>query len=1165
MRAWYVDRRNEPVLDVRMMVIFGCALVLVLVWLLPREAFFRQMLAEGEADHVSIAYARLLTALNPADDELHQLLAAQYLTIGELELAWAQTGAEQGAPSLLRVRILEQLVHGGGPDRGHWAALLLQELHRTMDVVALDDTAITELTRAAYALERPDVAAGYFQRRFLETRTEEDLLLAAAAWEAADQADSAGALFRTLSAAELQVLSPMAVKRGVEIFLAAGRFDDGFAFIDGVMARGWVPQDLAMAFVTFAERADAPERAAAYLALIDEEAGLTNGELTQLAAVAVAAGELDFAARMYERLLDQHSADTDTRLELARIYRWSGQPELALDQWIELVDRTDLDSHRISAWKLARSLYRYDVAAGMLGELSRSRRLSDEEINALRESYELQGLPDDGIRVIRSYVDRHPRHRQAWLALIGLEQANEYLVAASASWAGFARYHEPDVKERLRWADLLWEQYRTEEAVALLLAQEHTDHAEYWQRLATYAWFLDDMRLVARAYQAMIALGRLEEDHFERFLAAVMISDRSAVSGWARYGWETYADPHYLVQALQWATAESDEQSLGSLIELAEAEQTHLAHSAEYWEVLAYYHTRRGELEAARTVLTAGLHHHPERVSLIAPYLWILIQTDTSEVLTSALEQYEDVAVGAGDLWSAYGSGYARLNQHAVALGWYTRAVDVTPEDLGLLLSYAHSLDMLGLADPAYRVRRHVIAELAAGRISPDISSGMDLSSISDAGRGVLTADQQQLLAHQLVAGSDDGFRAEQLPGLYLAQALARSHYTAAGYWLERSANPDAWQRLSVAAERHDAQTLEAMLDHSDPLIRINAALALDRPELAYDQPGTTLLDEDERLGLAKAYYNRFPTGWQIAPEQSRISALNVDSLSLYGAGRVGAYGLRGEIRAFHLSDELRLIPGEVDEWLVGLEAERSNGLGEFSAGVTLLDSSDELIPGFLLSQTLSINRHHTLQLGAGYQQLTEITALARAVSQRSGLDIGWQSLLGRRDRLTMTMHLDHYQDRFGDALGQGGRFQARFDHAWKLSGPQVLVGASFYMTKNTTEGFGDDLLSRLLIDRGELLLPEETGRLALNASISRGSPGTLNWERPSPRYRIGAAVGYQWPESAPTLEFEASLGVRVFGNDELSFRAAYTSALLSAVGGDGYRATLIYSKRLGR
>ncbi len=215
--------------------------------------------------------------------------------------------------------------------------------------------------------------------------------------------------------------------------------------------------------------------------------------------------------------------------------------------------------------------------------------------------------------------------------------------------------------------------------------------------------------------------------------------------------------------------------------------------------------------------------------------------------------------------------------------------------------------------------------------------------------------------------------------------------------------------------------------------------------------------------------------------------------------------------------------------------------------------------------QSFDLDRRNRLLIGAAYQQLTEITALARAVGQRSGLDVGWQTLLSRHDRFSAKASLDYYEDRFGESLGQGGQLEARLDHAFKLSGPELLIGTSLYMTTNTENVLGRQLLERLLIERGERLLPDATGRLALNASVSHGSPGDLRWELPSPRYRLGAAVGYQWPENSPTLEFEASIGIRILGNDELSFRTAYTSALLSAVGGDGYRATLIYSKRLGR
>jgi len=77
MRSWYVSKRNENILNKRMMALFAAALVLVLFWLLPREQTFRDMLALEQADRVSIAYAKLLLSLSPEDEELAELLAGQ--------------------------------------------------------------------------------------------------------------------------------------------------------------------------------------------------------------------------------------------------------------------------------------------------------------------------------------------------------------------------------------------------------------------------------------------------------------------------------------------------------------------------------------------------------------------------------------------------------------------------------------------------------------------------------------------------------------------------------------------------------------------------------------------------------------------------------------------------------------------------------------------------------------------------------------------------------------------------------------------------------------------------------------------------------------------------------------------------------------------------------
>ena len=71
MRSWYVSRRNESILNARVMALFAAALVLILAWLLPREQTFRTMLANQQADRVSIAYARLLLGITPELSLIH--------------------------------------------------------------------------------------------------------------------------------------------------------------------------------------------------------------------------------------------------------------------------------------------------------------------------------------------------------------------------------------------------------------------------------------------------------------------------------------------------------------------------------------------------------------------------------------------------------------------------------------------------------------------------------------------------------------------------------------------------------------------------------------------------------------------------------------------------------------------------------------------------------------------------------------------------------------------------------------------------------------------------------------------------------------------------------------------------------------------------------------
>ncbi|MGE0624008.1 MAG: tetratricopeptide repeat protein [Pseudomonadales bacterium] len=1159
MRAWYVDRRNEPILDVRMMVSFACALVLVLAWLLPREEFFRQMLAEGRADHVSIAYARLLVAMYPDDAELRMLLAAQYQQIGALKEAWAIVGSEEFPPSVLRATLILELGYASrpGPDRRRWEALLERDLTAAVDDPDLDETVLAAFGRAAYAIDQPRLAAQFFERRYQAHGELSDLLQAVAAWRAADDPTAAARLF---AAVGLELDEP-SVRLGLDVFLAAGTFEAGFAFIERWLAGNRPEPGLAAGLAGFAQLAGDAQRTSAYLALVGDGSGLDSRTLLELAGIAIASGRLDMASIWLERLLTRQPDEIAAREELARVYRWNGDPDRALTHWLALVEATGDEMFVAEAWSLAQGLYRYEVSARLLTRLAGVRRLTDEEVTALKTAYELQGLPDAGIRVLSDYVRREPGHRAAWLELIGLTKDNEYLEAADASWRAFAAVHPLTVQERLRWADLLWERYHTEEAVDVMLSAGNPEVAEFWRRLTAYAWFLDDMALAGRAYAALATLEPLDSAQYERYLFALTVTAPDEVRFRAMEAWASLDNPTFFLQAMQWAVKAGDYQLVEALLADASAREALLAGSADYWELVAYYHQLRGDADAARQVLGRGLEHHPGSVALVSAYLWALTQTDDQPALRTALARYRPLAERRSELWPAFASGHARLGEHRHAAAWFARAVAAQPDDLGLLLAYAGSLDALGLKDPAYRLRRHVIGEAIGG----NVSGGLTLAGLTSASTDILSPAQQRALAAWLDARGARGFAGKHLPALYLSQALAEEHYTAARYWLDVDPEPDVWHRLAVASEQRNRPVLESLLEHGNADVRIQAALALDRLGLAYREARTSGMAEgDELRALTTTFHARYPSGWQVGPEFTNLSDLDIEGLRLRGAGRLGELRLDAELDFYTLTDAARLIPGSVDEVLWQGSVGFSGRLGDSLLRLTALDSDGALIGGFVASQELALGRRNRLSLGAAWQQLTEITALARLATQRSGVDLGWQNTLGRHDVLSVRGAYDLYDDRSGTRVGEGGQMEVRYDHAFLIGTPHLTLGTSLYMTRNSEDLGAVSLPDDLFFARGERLLPEATNRFSLNGMLSRGHPGELGWELPGPRYRFGASVGYQWPESSPTLELEASLGFKVLGNDELGIRTAYSSSLLGGVGGDGYRASLTYSRRLG-
>jgi len=183
LRAWYVNRRNDSILDAKLMLMFAAALLMILAFLLPRDQTFRTMLAAGEADRVSISYARLLLRIDPDDAELRQLLAGQYYQLGRHNDAWTVLKYNNAGRSILGVKVLQKITYSwpAGSRRNSWKRLLTETLQQVVARESITRADLTELARIALSLGRADIAAVLEERVYRITGSDIDLLRAASA------------------------------------------------------------------------------------------------------------------------------------------------------------------------------------------------------------------------------------------------------------------------------------------------------------------------------------------------------------------------------------------------------------------------------------------------------------------------------------------------------------------------------------------------------------------------------------------------------------------------------------------------------------------------------------------------------------------------------------------------------------------------------------------------------------------------------------------------------------------------------------------------------------------------------------------------------------------------------------------------------------------------
>jgi len=343
-------KRDRPSLaGVRLLTEFAFVLGAGLAAVFPTRQQYAEFADDESPNAYSIAYLHVLTRADPADMHLHLLYARHLKALGRFDDALLAVSPVLTDPALgadardLRFELLlarARAIPEGDPGRAIAFHTVADELAKMAELPENKDE-LVHFAGLAVELDEPLLAAKYFARAAESDHARRSEYLAAAGkWQRAG-GDGVGAADAYKRAAESE-RSPELARQdrmlALDALLAADRVGDAcdLAIAFSKAAPGDVGAlSRAVTLASAANRVQLARDLGRTLLATDPE----NGEwLLGQATRELAAGDPAAALPLIVKLRAQHPNDPKLRELEAHVAEWSGKPEMALDDWLWLLE-----------------------------------------------------------------------------------------------------------------------------------------------------------------------------------------------------------------------------------------------------------------------------------------------------------------------------------------------------------------------------------------------------------------------------------------------------------------------------------------------------------------------------------------------------------------------------------------------------------------------------------------------------------------------------------------------------------------------------------------------------------------------------------------------------------------------------------------------------------
>lgn len=1119
----------------------GAGLVLALIF--PKRTLVEQISLQQRGDMLTISYLVNLLRTDPHNLDLQYQLARQKMLVGELDEAREVAASLRQAKSedirrragLLEMNILAQEARAPGTDprKREAARAALRTMVARMAQQGWDERTLQELATQAAHLQDPDLAAQLYRRLSTDGRGISHQWFAEAAKLALADGNyglAAELYFTAQNRAPSRTLQRDYFIAGLKTLQSGNLLDQAMEAADQHVD-GLADDPETLFFLTNLARAanDMP-RAESYvkrllrLSAVEAPPSLLAGLLDLLVPSAQAA-EAEPALRPYDEkvytlayevflgnrnLKDAYRVakaavaarpDDMAWLErLAKVAEWGGKPEEALGYWKRLAERENLPEAWQGILRLAPGLNDQDALIAAWSHEARTRTLSDAEWDNLIDAYENRGDPDGAIALLRPAAVGNPGLMKR---LADLSERADRLGDAVQAYGALERRGSADTATLVSYVTVLMAQDRLEDAFAVL--QKHRDDVpksqnEYWGLLGELAWMLQKDDAAEYAYRRLAESGKADVTVFERLISLLQERYPREALLLAEQGSARFGRPGLTITALELAWSLHDLSAMERIFRATpKTARPGLERMAYYWSLRAQFREARGERDKAMLDYRRAIALAPDDQSVLAAYLWLLVDMQDTEKLRIWLGRVDGRLGQDGELAKVAAAAFLTIGRPERALPLMEREARRQKDDYLWQLGYADALEQGGRNNQAWKVRYRVWRELRK----------QSAQALNDKRRLQLyvqlaqrfTPGDPSLAALRLLLRQDQGTTGEQPPEqkeleaqsreLALSWALSQERNEAAKAWLWRNygrklAAP-RWAAVSLALADNDLDRLETLFEQG-------GGLGIPR----YDR-----IEAAKRLGrLREAQSLAFDT-LDAAPDDDRAQDIFTETIL------DSASSLQGEVRAFRrgvltgvertvsvgwwLSPVLKIEPsaivihqGSEDQTaLPGVPAvDRKAGVGatyrtkagEWTGSVasrTALDTFTELNAGFSARDQAGFQWSAALMRNG----MAAETAALRVGGAKDQVEATLGYAFSRREYLRTRLWEAKYYSQWRDYLAKGHGLDWEVGHRFRIEYPDFSVRLAGSTQWFKRDGVGDQLLARLSPDGTappvETFLPE--------------------------------------------------------------------------------------------